>query len=112
MRDDKLYGARETGGLHDGPGYHSEFVGAREVDWTEPGLFITRLRMVSDPGFPFWDVTYCHGRIGNEPVVVRLPFDQLPKRGTLAEVVRHAKRDSVFAARLGLLNKNTYSTLQ
>lgn len=112
MRDDKLYGARETGGLQNGQDYHREFAGAREVNWTTPGLRITRLRMVSDPGFPLWDITYCHGAIGDEPVVVRLPFDQLPKRGMFAEVVRHAKRDGVFAARLGLLDKGTYSTLQ
>lgn len=110
--NDKLYGARETGGLPDGRAYHDEFAGAREVDWTTPGLRVTRLRLLSDPGFPLWDVSYCHGRIGTEPVVVRLPFDQLPKRGLFAEVVRHAKRDGVFAARLGLLDRLNYSTLQ
>lgn len=110
MKD--LYGANESNGLGDPKAYHDRYANAREVDWTEPGVRVTRLRLVSDPGFPFWDVTYCHGRIGDEPVVVRLPFDQLPKRGLFREVVRHAKRDGVFAARLGLLDKLNYSTLQ
>lgn len=54
MEHDKLYGARETGGLTDGRAYHDQFAGARTVDWTAPGLRVTRLRLVSDPGFPLW----------------------------------------------------------
>lgn len=61
-------------------GYHDEDC-KRTVVWTERGLRITRLRLVSSPGFPAWDVSYCHGILGGERVRVRLPFSQLPKRG-------------------------------
>ena len=75
----------------------------REVDWTEPGLQVTRLRLLSDPGFLMWDVSYCHGFIGAEPVNVLLPFSHLPKRGWKREIVKYAKADRVFARRLGIL---------
>jgi len=107
-----LYGAQETAGLSDPMRYHSEVTHriARTVYWTHPGLHITRLRLVSDPGFPAWDVSYCHGRVGNEPVDVELPFSQLPKRGISRAIVAHAKRDNLYAKGLGILDN--ISTLQ
>ena len=58
--------------------YHSEPID-RTVYWTEPNLKITRLRLISDRGFPYWDVSYCHGRVGDKKVRVSLPFSQIPK---------------------------------
>ena len=55
-------------------------------------------------------MSYCHGFVGDEPVSVALPFDQLPKRGWARAVVEHAKRDGVHAKRLGILD--AVSTLQ
>ena len=40
-----------------GSDYHSEPID-RTVYWTEPNLKITRLRLISDRGFPYWDVSY------------------------------------------------------
>jgi hypothetical protein len=80
--------AGETNGLADGSSYHRERGTPRRVDWTAPGLTITRLRLLSDPGCPWWDVSYCHGVIGSEQVDVVLPFSQLPrawKRALYAE---------------------------
>lgn len=75
----------ETNGLLNGIGYHgnrhSQDGGIEKVDWTEPGLEITRLRLLSDPGFPAWDVSYCHGILDGRHVDVELPFSQLPKYG-------------------------------
>lgn len=76
----------------------------RRVDWTEKGLRITRLRLLSDPGFPFWDVSYCHGILDGEHVDVQLPFDQLPKRAVSKTIVEHAKRDGVYARGIGILD--------
>jgi hypothetical protein len=66
----------EINGLVDGHKYHSDFTSniKRRVPWTTKGLKITRLRMLSDPGFPFWDVSYCHGVVNGEPVEVSLPM--------------------------------------
>jgi hypothetical protein len=75
----------EVNGLVNGISYHGERHGQEggieTVDWTEPGLEITRLRLLSDPGFPVWDVSYCHGVLNGRHVDVRLPFSQLPKFG-------------------------------
>jgi len=98
------YGAKETNGLSNGSKYHEERAGARTVDWTEPGLRITRLRLLSDPGFPLWDVSYCHGTINGEHVDVLLPFDQLPKKGMRSEIVRYAQKDKLFAKGMGILD--------
>jgi hypothetical protein len=99
----------ETMGLQDARAYHAERhtqETIRTVRWTEPGLRVTRLRLLSDPGFPLWDVSYCHGMIGTEHVDVELPFSQLYKYGTTIskQIVQHAIKDGVFAKRLGILD--------
>jgi hypothetical protein len=96
-----MYGVNETNPLPQG--FHDEGW-SRTVDWTEKGLRVTRLRLISDIGFPFWDVSYCFGVIGTEKVRVALPFSQLPRRGTVRAIVQHAQRDGVFARGLGILD--------
>lgn len=99
-----IYGTQETAGLVNGAAYHDEFAGAPTVPWTDKNLAeITRLRLLSDPGFPYWDVSYCHGRLHDGTLVhVELPFSQLPKRGLRREIVRYAKDDGVYAVGLGI----------
>jgi hypothetical protein len=96
----------ERGGLLDAQAYRENFIEKieRTVPWTTPGLTITRLRLLSDPGFPAWDVSYCHGKVNGEPVEVSLPFNQLPKRGISRAIVAHAKHDGVFAKGIGILD--------
>lgn len=69
------------------------------LDWTDKRLArIVRLRLITDPGFPYWDVSYCVGETTEgKPCRVNLPFDQLPRRGMRAAIVAHAKRDKVYA---------------
>jgi hypothetical protein len=96
------------------PDYQQESMGiTKHVYWTDKNLScVTRLRLLSDPGFPFWDVSYCQGRLKTgELVEVGLPFDQLPKRGLFRELVKMAKHDKVYAKGLGLLNFGVISTL-
>jgi hypothetical protein len=96
----------EINGLSDGLAYHrARPVNARRVCWTTPHLRVTRLRLLSDRGFPAWDVSYCHGTIvtTGEQVDVELPFDQLPKRGMRRAIVQHAIRDNVHAHGIGVL---------
>lgn len=95
------YGAQETNPLP--AGYHDVPV-EDSVDWTAKGLYVIRLRLLSDPGFPVWDVSYCHGILDGKKVNVRLPFDQLPRRGMARAIVSYAKRDGVYAKRLGILD--------
>lgn len=102
------HGCLETNGLADGGAYAEARYAAgppRKVDWTERGLRVTRLRLLGDPGpsFPYLDVSYCHGMIGDEHVEVMLPFNQLPRRGHKRAIVGYAKADKVFAHGLGIL---------
>jgi len=76
------------------------------VAWSDKSLKrIVRLRLLSDPGFPVWDVSYCWGELRDgTPVRVRLPFHQLPKHAVTAAILTHARREHVYAKGLGLLD--------
>jgi hypothetical protein len=63
---------------------------------------------VSDVGYPYWDVSYCHGMLDGEYVRVILPFSQLPKYKMKAAIVQYAKKEGVFIK--GILEN--ISTLQ
>jgi hypothetical protein len=106
----ETYGARETNGLTSSA-YHYERESTADVEWTAPGLRITRLRLISDPGFPLWDVSYCHGKLNGADVDVLLPFSQLPKRGMRRAIVEAAKADGVFAKGIGILDVDVISPL-
>lgn len=86
-----INGTIEIGGLTAPDIYHRQFANAPTVPWDAPGLTITRLRLLSDPGCPFWDVSYCHGVLDGAPVSVLVPFDQLPKRGMKRALYKHAQ---------------------
>lgn len=95
----------EMNGLADGSNYHDRRHAQGEINkvyWNTKGLKVTRFRMLSDPGFPVWDVSYCHGILNGEYVDVELPFDQLPKRNWKLEVIKYAKLDGVYAKGLGI----------
>lgn len=87
------------------PGGHDELATAT-VPWTDKRLArIERLRLLSDPGFPAWDVSYCTGRLANgDKVRVSLPFSQLPKGTYRKAIIYFAKADKVFAKRLGIFD--------
>lgn len=90
----------ETNGLVNGIAYHgdrhSQEGGISKVCWTTLGLEITRLRLLSDPGFPFWDVSYCFGVLDGRHVDVQLPFSQLPKRNMKTFLYNEAKATGKF----------------
>jgi len=102
----------EVNGLVNGIAYHNsrheQEDGVATVDWTEPGLEITRLRLLSDPGFPMWDLSYCHGVLNGRHVNVRVPFSQLPKYGkggVKAALYKEAKATGKYIK--GLFNLST-----
>lgn len=79
------------------------------VDWTTPNLRIVRLRLLSDAGYPEWDISYCYGYVDGKPVNVSFPFGSIPKRGFKGFIIREAKRAKVFAKGMGLLDPCNYS---
>jgi hypothetical protein len=50
-----------------------------------------------------WDVSYCHGVLKDfTPVIVDLPFNQLPKKNMFGEIIKYARQDKVYAKGLGV----------
>lgn len=93
----------EYNGLVDGIAYHKsrneQEGGVQTVSWTTKGLEITRLRLLSDPGYPEWDVSYCHGVLNGRHVNVELPFSCLPKYkngGLKGSLYAEAKKTGKF----------------
>lgn len=90
----------ETNGLSNGIAYHNERHaqegGVASVCWTTKGLEITRLRLLSDPGYPEWDVSYCHGILNGRHVDVTLPFSTLPKKAWKTALYKEARSTGVF----------------
>lgn len=72
--------------------------------WTRPGLRVIRLRLLSEPGCPVWDVSYCYGEWQGRICRVQLPFHQLPKRNLKAAIIQAAKEDGVYAKGIGILD--------
>lgn len=90
-----LYGAQEMNPLTEAQ-KASQNAAVDYVCWTTKGLYITRLRLLSDPGFPVWDVSYCYGELDGKPVRVQLPFSQLPKYNMRKALFKEAKATGVF----------------
>lgn len=87
---------------------------SRQVPWTDKQLVrVLRFRLLTDPGFPVWDVSYCYGEMADGTRVrVVLPFDQLRKRGWQGHLLEYARRDGVHARGLGFFDADVYSTLR
>lgn len=90
-----MYGVNEVNPITDAQKARMSQI-KRKVCWTTKGLEITRLRLLSDQGFPFWDVSYCVGSIGDEMVDVALPFSQLPKKNMKKALFDEAKATGTF----------------
>lgn len=97
-----MYGVHETNPISDSDRIPAN---ARTVDWTTTGLKVTRLRLLSDPGYPYWDVSYCYGILPDgEKVRVALPFSQLGRKTYKTEIIYFAKKDKVYAVGLGIFD--------
>jgi len=77
---------------------------------------ITRLRLISDPGFPYWDVSYCYGELSDgTPVRVEIGGSQFRRgRGApslTSQLVALAKSQGVYAKGIGLIDPGVISTL-
>jgi hypothetical protein len=83
------------------------------VDLADPRLRrVTRLRLVTDPGFPYWDVSYCYGVLKDGTNVrVELPWHQFSRRRLQSDIVRMAIEAGVHAKRLGMLDESVLSKL-
>jgi hypothetical protein len=83
------------------------------VDLTDRRLVrITRLRLVTDPGFPLWDLSYCYGQLNDGTNVrVTLPWHQFSRRYLKRDLVQMCKEAGVYGKKLGILDEGVISTL-
>ena len=73
---------------------------------------IVRLRLVSDPGFPAWDLSYCYGQLRDGTYVrVNLPWNQFSKRKLRRDLVEMCREAGVYGKGLGILDPLVISTL-
>lgn len=105
------YGTIETNPLVDGREYHK----ARQETVTlgdKRLARVTRLRLLTERGYPLMDVSYCHGVLKDgTPVRVDLPVHQLSRRFPKDDLIRAAKSEGVYAKGLGLLDESNWSVL-
>lgn len=83
------------------------------VDLGDPRLAkITRLRLVTDPGFPLYDLSYCYGELKDGTNVrVLLPWHQFSKRNLKQDLVKMCQSVNVYGKGLGLLDPSVISLL-
>lgn len=71
---------------------HNHLQATETVDYTDPRLVrVTRVRYISDPGFPAWDLSYAYGFLDTgEYVRIRVPSEayQLPKKRAASALIR------------------------
>lgn len=103
------YGVLESNPITD------EVVAFRErlegtVELDDPQLAkIVRLRLLSDPGFPMVDLSYCYGELRDGTAVrVQLPRHQFPKRGLEKALVAMCREAGVYGKGLGLFDAISY----
>jgi len=89
-----------------GPEYHRAYHDVETIEWNDGRLAkFTRVRMLTDPGFPYWDFSYCYGELKDgTKVEVTLPFHQLGRRKWKSEAIEYAKRDGIYLKGLGFFN--------
>lgn len=104
--DPASYGVSVTGDVITDPNYHRAYTGAPHIEMDDPRLKkITRFRMISDPGFPFWDVSYIYGEMKDGRLCqVINPFYELPKKGWKKVLIDYGKKKGIYMKGLGIFN--------
>lgn len=75
---------------------------------------IVRLRLLTEPGYPDYDISYCYGQLDNGDYCrVELGERCISRRNAMGDLIDLAKRAGRFAKGLGLLDREqVWSILQ
>jgi hypothetical protein len=103
------YGASVSGADMTAEALQVRHESTRQVQLSNPDLVrIVRLRLLGDPGFPYWDVSYCYGFMRDgEPVRVDIGVGQLNRsrsNSIARQLVQLAMDAGKHAKRMGLLD--------
>lgn len=111
-----MYGVDETNPLADGGTYHENVDRERTYSLAalaQAGGKITRLRLLTEPGYPYYDVSYVHGTLPDGRVVpVQATTANLRKSRLKADLIEWAKEEGVYAKGVGLLDEGNWSTVR
>jgi hypothetical protein len=73
---------------------------------------ITRLRLLTERGYPFMDISYCYGVLKDgSPVRVQVTTGPLSRKAPKADLIAWAKAEGAYAKGLGLLDEGNWSVL-
>lgn len=80
-------------------GYHKQE--KEYISWEElkekKGIVAERIRFVSTPNFPFWDLTYLDVRVNNKLYsITNSPFSQVPKKDFKSYIYKILKEEEIF----------------
>jgi hypothetical protein len=114
------YGVQETNSLpdggHDWANFEDEPMTLGELQ--DAGGKVSRLRMLTDPGCPFLDVSYVQGVLpnGRNVTIHGLQVMSLRKgKGSVPyarDIIEWAKAEGVYAKGLGMLDQGVWSILR
>lgn len=107
------YGVREDNNIADAA-YDSSALDSSDESWLgDPRLKrIDRLRLLTERGYPYMDVSYCYGTLKDgRRVRVQLTRQQFNRKGLKRQLVELAERANVYGKGLHLLDDDVISIL-
>ena len=106
--------ANETNGLN-GSNYHEAVDHSRRYTLAElqaAGGKVSRLRLLTEAGYPWYDISYAHGTLPDGTIVpLHVTTMKLRRKALKADLIAWAKEEGVYAKGLGLLDAANWSTM-
>lgn len=96
LRDNSAYGVQETNPVP--KGYHEREMQSMCFNelTKKDKIVLERLRLITDPWLPYYDVSYCHCLVnGQQTDIVGFP-SEIPKRGKERYLVDICKRNGIY----------------
>lgn len=114
IRIAQAYGVQETNPLWMSEATHENVDYDEHVTLGDPRLErIVRLRLLTEPGYPYFDVSYVYGQLrdGRYVRIADAPM-HLRRKALKADLIAWAREERVNAKALGLLDDSNWSILR
>lgn len=114
IRIAQAYGVQETNPLWMSEATHENVDYDEHVTLGDPRLErIVRLRLLTEPGYPYFDVSYVYGQLrdGRYVRIADAPM-HLRRKAPKADLIAWAREERVNAKALGLLDDSNWSILR
>lgn len=106
------YGVDETNPLWASEATHNDIT-EWNVSLGDPRVKrIVRLRLLTEPGYPYFDISYCYAQLQDGSYVRLQSPMNLRRKAIKADLIAWAREEGVNAKRLGLLDDNNWSILR